>query len=185
MKLNLGCGDIYLEGYINIDIQGESVSMVSEFDLQQNKTTLDNYFRYSFESPRRLIIRDMQMDLVKHWQFKTESITEIVMISCLEHFSKKEGLFIISEVKRVLKSGGTFIVSVPDIKAQVDLFYDKDPKWCMELIYCNGKNNQSFHKYGYTSFTFLNLWEVDGYKVVSIDLIKHDYPMLQYKVTKL
>lgn len=184
MKLHLGCGDIYLDGYVNIDVQGLYARYVPSEELLLNTTTLDNYFKYPFGSPRRGIIVDERMYLNPPWFYLDNSADQIVMVSCLEHFTRSEGLLIISEVKRVLKVGGTFIVSVPDIKRQVEEFYDSKPDWCMELIYCNGKNQYSFHKWGYTDDTFRALWN-DNYSVERIDLIKHEYPMLQYQVTKL
>jgi SAM-dependent methyltransferase len=184
MKLHLGCGDIYLKGYVNVDAQGIMASKVSMGELLLNMTTLDKYFKYPFGSPRREVIVDSKMFLNHPWYQVGGTVDHIVMISCLEHFTKSEGEFIISEVKRVLVTGGTFIVSVPDIKRQVEMFYDSKPDWCMELIYCNGKNEYSLHKWGYTDDTFRALWN-DNYKVEKIDLIKHEYPMLQYQVTKL
>lgn len=184
MKLHLGCGDIYLEGYVNIDVKGTMIEKASDSEYDNNKTTLDSYFKHPFGSSRRPIIVDLEMYLNRPWISWITDIEQIVMISCLEHFTKNEGLFIISEIQRVLKVGGELIVSFPDIARQIEAFYYTKPNWCMELIYCNGKNEFSFHRWGYTDRTFRELWN-DDYIVEKIDLIKHEYPMLQYKVTKV
>ena len=64
------------------------------------------------------------MNLLQPWDFEDDSIEEIVMISILEHFSKKEAEFVISEIKRVLKLHSRIIVDIPDIKGQVEKYYD-------------------------------------------------------------
>ena len=183
MKIHIGAGDVYLEDYINIDIEGKWATRVSKEELEANSTTLDKYFKYPFGTPRRNIIIDMKINLLKPWGFVNGVVEEIVMISCLEHFSKQEGAHIISEIKRVLAPGGRAIIDIPNIKKQVERFYDSDPEWCMQLVYCNGKNPYSFHRYGYTEASFFELWG-QGYTVSFQNIVKHDYPMLQFEVVK-
>ena len=183
MQVHIGAEDIYLKDYLNVDIEGKWLHQATEEEFQANFTTLDNYFKYPFGTPRRDIIVDLKMNLLEEWGWQDNSIGRIVMISCLEHFSKQEGAHIISEIKRVLAPGGEAIIDVPNVKRQVDYFYESDPEWCMTLVYCNGKNPYSFHRYGYTEDTFFALWG-QGYTVSFHDLIEHDYPMLQFKVIK-
>jgi SAM-dependent methyltransferase len=184
-NIHLGCGDIYLEDYINCDICGKFAHEVTKDDLDKNKTTLDKYFKYHFGTPRRDIIFDKKMNFVEFpWDFESNSIDKIVMISCFEHFSEQEALGIVKEMKRVIKVGGQIITDVPDIKKTIDLYYDSDPKWAMTLIYCNGKNPYSFHKFGYTDATFRGLWG-DHYLITNEVVVSHVYPMLNFVITKV
>lgn len=200
MKLHLCCGDIYLKGYINIDIHGYIVDkekncaiqtvkgIIDTFDLKAgnpNETTLDKYFKYPFiEDPieraknKRPFIIDKEMNILERWPFEDESVEDIVMISCIEHFNPKTELpHILSEMNRVMKKEGRLIIDFPDIKKQVDEYYDKDPEFCMELIYCNHKNPYSIHHWGFNEKTFPNYlgrnWEYTFETVV-----KHEYPMI-------
>lgn len=184
LNLHLGCGDIYLvPNYINIDIQGELASEVSKEELKANESCLGNYFKYPFGMPRRKIIVDKKMNLLHPWDFKDDSVDKIVAISIIEHFTKKEGQWIISEIKRVLKNNGNIIIDVPDIKEQIKQYYESNPEWCMDLIYCNGTTPYSFHRYGYTDKTFRILWG-NGYIVYNKIIVRHNYPMLQYEIIK-
>ncbi|KKK82405.1 hypothetical protein LCGC14_2803720 [marine sediment metagenome] len=183
VRLHVGCGDILLVGYTNIDIQGKYVYESYHNEIQDNLTTLDNYFKYPFGTKRRSIIVDKKMDLLKKWDYEDESIEEIVMISCLEHFSKNEGEHIIGEIKRVLMPKGKAIIDIPDIQEQIRKFYYTNPYWMMTLVYCNGKNPYSFHRYGYTKRTFEELWG-KNYIVQEQNIVNHDYPMLQFEVIK-
>ena len=179
MKLHLACGDVYLKGYENIDIDGKLVSEVSKKELEANSTTLDNYFKYKFGAPRRDIITDVKMDLLKSWNYADKSIDEIVMISCIEHFTLDEAGKIIQEIKRVLKPGGKLLIDFPDIWKSILKYYGKDPEFCIKLIYCNHKNEYSAHKWGYTKDTFRELigGGKDWDKVIFRNIVNHDYPM--------
>jgi len=184
-NLHLGCGDIYLEGYLNCDINGKFAHEVTKQELDDNKTTLNNYFKYPFGSPRREVIFDRKLNLVDFpWDFDSNSIDKIVMISCFEHFTEQEALGIVQELKRIVKVGGQIITDVPDLKRTINLYYDSNPSWAMTLIYCNGKNPYSFHKFGYSTETFHKLWD-EHYEVRDETIVPHVYPMLSFVVTKV
>ena len=175
MKLHLCCGDVYLEGYTNIDIDG---TLSTDITNNQNLTTLNNYYKYNFkqDSPRPFII-DERMSILESWYMKDESVDEVVLISAIEHFTKKQAMFIISEVKRVLKDGGQFIFDFPDIVKDVENYAQSDPEFLMELIYCNHKNQYSIHNWGYTFQTASQLLG-EGWKCIdNTTVVRHDYPM--------
>jgi len=178
MKIHLACGDIYLlPDYINVDIKGKLISEVAKKELEKNSTTVDKYFKFPFGTPRRDVIVDKKMDITKPWDFKNESVKEIIAISVIEHVFQHEAQFIISEVKRVLKPQGIFIVDFPDIKQTVLQYIDTDPKLAMRLIYCNGKDTYSLHRNGFTFQTFKELLG-NGWDVITQDtIIQHSYPM--------
>lgn len=176
MKIHLCCGDIYLIDYINIDIEGQLSSTALPNNLANNSTTLGNYFKYSFGTPRRSIIVDKLMDITKPWDIESNSIDEIVMISAIEHFKLSEAQFIVSEVKRVLKSGGEFKFDFPDLRKDILEYYHK-PDFLMELIYCNWKNPYSTHKWGYTIESARELLDMGWKYVFPQEIVKHDYPM--------
>jgi len=184
-QLHLGCGDIYLEGFINCDIDGHFAHEVTDNQLGDNKTTLDQYFKYPFGSPRREIIYDKKMDLLEFpWDFKDNSIEKIVMISCFEHFTEHEALLIVHEMKRILQINGQIIIDVPDLRGTLEQYYNTNPKWAMTLVYCNGKNPFSFHKFGYNIDTFTQLWG-NNYVVKPYTVVAHDYPILSFLITKI
>jgi len=184
MKLHIGCGDIYLKDYVNIDVIGDLTTEVTREELKENETTLNKYFKHLFGSPRRKIILDRKMDLLKKWPFKDNSIDKIVMISCIEHFYKKDAQFIISEVNRVLKRGGIFLVDFPDLEKQYKKYYKKNPEFFMELVYCNHKNKYSIHHWGYTTETFKQMMGLN-FLCIKKQIVKHDYPMIGIKAVKL
>lgn len=86
MKLNLGAGRDYKQGYVNVDFD-TSNPVDQAFDLS------------AFP-----------------WPWADESADEIQMLDFLEHFPYAKTEAILAEVWRVLKTGGKLFVQVPDFE---------------------------------------------------------------------
>lgn len=83
-KLNLGCGDNKLFGFINIDVEASCKPDVI-CDFTKNKLP-----------------------------YRTGSVDEVVMFHVIEHINKRSHKFILGEVWRVLRAGGTLLISYPE-----------------------------------------------------------------------
>ena len=190
MKIHWCNGDILLEGYLNIDIDGILAKECTEEEIAVNLTTIDNYFKYPFiedaverKKNKRAFIVDLRLNILEKWPFPDESIEEIVLISAWEHFNKNTEIpHLIKEINRVTKKEGKFIVSFPDIKETVKKYYDEKPDLCFDLIYCNWANQYAQHKAGYTETTFKQLFP--NWDITRINFINHDYPMIQLESIK-
>ena len=109
MKINIGCGNDYLDGWTNIDCPGIDC-----------KT-------------------DMQLDLRQPLPFANNSIESVRAICILEHFNIYDVENVIRECTRVLCAGGSFIITVPNAEfiLNSEMSIDKklyylfgDPKYC-------------------------------------------------------
>ncbi len=87
VKLNLGCGDKILPGYINVDV-------VSSRAGKEPDVICD--------------LRDLKA-------FESNSADEILSVHVVEHFWRWEVLDILKEWVRVLKPGGKMIVECPNL----------------------------------------------------------------------
>jgi len=88
-KLNLGCGDKILPGYVNVDV---------------------------VES-RRGFKPDVLCDLHQLTPFENDSVDEILSVHVVEHFWRWEVVGILREWVRVVKPGGTMILECPNLLA--------------------------------------------------------------------
>lgn len=87
VRLNLGCGDKLLEGYVNVDV-----------------------------APSRRGLRpDVLCDLHDLSVFASDSANEILAVHVVEHFWRWEVLGILGEWVRVLKPGGKMILECPNL----------------------------------------------------------------------
>ena len=96
MKLHLGCGQNYLEGYVNIDLptEGQPI-MQAKADVYADIRTLT---------------------------YPDSSIDEIRSHHLLEHFSRQEALKLLLQWRRWLKPDGILHVETPDFESAVRAF---------------------------------------------------------------
>ena len=178
VKLHLGCGPVYLEGWTNIDIYNKGYTHLStdrEDLLEYNKTDLDNYYKYTRGTRKGdFVVADMYMDLAEiPYQFENESVDKILIVNTFEHFSQADAAKLLKEWYRVLKNGGELLIN-HILQPHLQTFGEGSQK-----------NDFSFHKWGYTFETIADLSKKTGFKKMEkINLIKHDYPMLMVKIIK-
>jgi hypothetical protein len=185
MKIHYCCGDIYLLGYENVDIQGKRAHRATVEALAANTTTLDRYYKHPFKDgqpppPRPYLIDQRLKILATHgWPWLEGTVDEVLMIACFEHFLPHTQIpFIVQQVKRVLRPGGIWRFDFPDIKQTVLQYYDDDPELCMRLLYCNQKDEYSVHHWGYNEKTIPDVLG-DGWASLEFgQIVQHDYPMI-------
>lgn len=181
MKIHLCCGDIYLDGYVNCDIDGVLVSQ-SPYVVKRD---LSNYYSNRLVGHKHITYIDTRFDITKFpWPFEDESADEIVMIQAIEHFDLPTAEKIVDEVLRILVPGGKFLVDFPDLAEGVSRYAQADPEFMVRFIYCNHKNQYSIHHWGYTRETFLKLLGF-GWAYEYKEIVHHLYPTIGCEATKM
>jgi SAM-dependent methyltransferase len=94
VKLNLGCGDKILPGYVNVDVAESRAG----------------------KRP------DVLCDLHRLTQFEDNSADEILSVHVVEHFWRWEVVGVLKEWVRVLKPGGRMILECPNLKSACESF---------------------------------------------------------------
>jgi len=94
IKLHLGCGDHYLEGYINIDYPP------IEHTIQENTKV------------------DLYADITK-LTYAPESIAEIRLHHVFEHFDRPTALRLLMTWYNWLEDGGLLIIETPDFERSI------------------------------------------------------------------
>jgi hypothetical protein len=133
LRLNLGCGDKILPGYVNVDVVEARAGMKP----------------------------DVICDLHELSPFVDDSADEILSVHVVEHFWRWEVRDVLREWVRVLKPGGRMVVECPNIRSACETFLQDpvsgaredqagqrtmwvfygDPKW---------KDPLMIHRWGYT-----------------------------------
>ena len=147
VKLNLGCGDKILQGYINVDVASERAG---------NKP-------------------DVICDVRKLDKFCDNYADEIMAVHVIEHFWRWEVVEILREWVRVLKPGGKMILECPNLKSACEEFLKNpdvrsqpgqdgqrtmwvfygDPGWSDPLM---------VHRWGYTPLSLAQVMSESGLK---------------------
>jgi len=170
IRLNIGAGGDLREDYVNID--------------RHTKEEIEA--RYGYKIPNNITIQNYD---IFNLPYANETVDEVLCLGFLEHLSfEDEGKFF-KEVKRVLKSGGTFHFTVPDfdnlcnqwMKAKDDFkeFYqlrtdehwfgqgnrNMNNKWGYLLAFFFGNQNGQgqFHRNAYTEKKIECIMELLGF----------------------
>ncbi|HET7730568.1 MAG TPA: methyltransferase domain-containing protein [Usitatibacter sp.] len=133
LRLNLGCGDKILAGYVNVDVV----------------------------EARAGVRPDVICDLHDLAPFADASADEILSVHVVEHFWRWEIADVLREWVRVLKPGGRMIVECPNIQSACQTFLENPVEYAHEdqrgqrtmwVFYGDPKWNDPLmiHRWGYT-----------------------------------
>jgi SAM-dependent methyltransferase len=145
VKLNLGCGDKILAGYVNVDVVPERAANVPDVvcDVRKLEVFSDNY------------------------------ADEILAVHVVEHFWRWEVVDVLREWFRVLKPGGVMILECPNLLSACEEFvrnpkhhslpgpegqrtmwvFYGDPRW---------KDPLMVHRWGYTPWSLAGVMHEAG-----------------------
>ncbi|MCG6872321.1 MAG: methyltransferase domain-containing protein [Gammaproteobacteria bacterium] len=87
VRLNLGCGDKLLAGYVNVDAVAQRAGARP----------------------------DVRCDLRRLEPFADDSVDEILAVHVVEHFWRWEVEAVLAEWRRVLRPGGRLVLECPDL----------------------------------------------------------------------
>lgn len=180
LKLHVGCGTVYLDGYVNLDVEvpGYSFLAAERPDLlARNRTSVERY--YKTEESRATLEhgpREKQFCVVDAYAamdalpYELGSVDEIRSVQCLEHVSMKDGPRILRHWHALLKPGGVAHVDVPDFEetarqllAQPD---ETSKEWYYRLVYGSQKNAYAYHKNGFSPARLERLLRDAGFRQV-------------------
>lgn len=150
LKLHLGCGEKYLEGYWNIDFpEGEHTVMMPRVDQYADVRTLT---------------------------YPENSVDEVRSHHLFEHFSRAEALKLLVRWRSWLKPGGLLVVETPDFTTSAQFFLasfslkrkfqlarhifgSQEAGWAEHKDYWDkGKFSFVFKKLGFTRIKFHRYW---------------------------
>jgi predicted SAM-dependent methyltransferase len=202
MKLHLGCGPVYLEGYINIDIPLDTHYLAEQRPdlVEKNLTTVDKYYKHkvtredieSKKLQKQEVVCDMFCDIVDlPAKFGKNSVEEIRIVQVFEHFDYALGGALLYAWHKMLKKDGILHIDVPDLElmwkeyiswAQDYVPGDKESKaeidWNLRLMFGSFKNEYSVHHSAYTFYHLKALMEHVGFEDIQKKKNIHFYPAI-------
>ena len=150
VRLNIGGGNLPLEGYVNVDKYYYPGSKWPLTNAPRAQEWIDGKHEGAW------IFGD-----ALHLDFPADTFDEVMMSHILEHLSMEEGNHALIEAHRVLKPGGFVTVCLPDLAKACEMYpsvaYDPDGRdnsewfYVMGMIYgTTGKDGEGqFHHCGY------------------------------------
>ena len=159
-KLHVGCGGIYLPGYINVDISGKVVRSPSEVPERNRANILDYYNEDGTLEKlpkRRETYMDASMDM-RNTGLAVNSVDKIIAIQCLEHLSPYDVRMTLLHWWNILKPGGSLVLSVPDVDETLDMLINgEDPNIVVRLLRGSMRDDYAAHISWFTKSELVRL----------------------------
>lgn len=153
MKLHLGCGQVHLDGYVNIDYP------LTEHTVQQ-KSVADEFHD----------LTDMR--------YKAGTIEEVRLHHVFEHFPRTQAIALLASWHSWLEKNGRVHIEVPEFDATAEIFFNpnaasKDRHVAIRHIFGSNEAAWAVHYDGWNEWRFRELFEVFGFKTESV--LRNEY----------
>ena len=192
------CGDVYLPGYINVNMEIPDVSYLAEErpDLRDANVGIfpDRYYNRAYKDAihnKRAVVCDIYDDVRKLEKFPADSVNEIVCVQGIEHLSYSDATAALIRWHKLLKDTGKLYLTVPDMPAVAEMYvkavkygYEDDIKWCYNEIYGTQRGAGDFHLSGYDRDLIRDTLTIAGYGTINFLHSFHDYPALFVEAMK-
>ena len=189
MRLHVGCGTIFLAGYVNDDLPTPRCYLAAERpDLVVAYRTEEHHYyaRHrdhdavaSFAAGPEAV--PYVCDAYGRWDAlpcRDGAAAEVLSRATFEHLSQTEAAAALREARRVLAPGGLLRLSVPDhAETLARLCETEDPVWVRCLL---GPRNGpgGYHLQSYTRDVLRAVVEAHGFEYVRDEPSPHAYPMI-------
>ena len=149
MKLHLGCGEKYLNGYINIDFPSEEHTV-------QKKSVAD------------------KLSDIRTLSFDQCSIDEVRSHHFFEHFSRQDALALLCRWTNWLKPGGIIRIETPDFYASIKQFLwpltnGNEKAQILRHLFGSHEASWAAHWDGWHEDRFRNTLKLLGYKQIRFE----------------
>ena len=158
MKLHLGCGDVKIGGYVNVDVR--------KYPIYRND------YR---------VVPDVIDDMTELRQFTEESVSVIYVCHALEHLTRFQYKNAMKRWYRLLKKDGILRISVPDMQSLCEYYVETgDLNSIRGTIYGGQTYKENFHFWGWDFKELKNDLEQVGFH----DVNKYDWSKTEHSHVK-
>ena len=121
-KLHVGCGGVYLRGYVNLDAQGTLVASVPQDGQPIGRDVRDYYAAGgtwdALPNAARVIVD--RLGNMAQLPPDLRGLDKILAVQCLEHLAFDVARACVAHWHSCLRPGGVLVVTVPDSAATLD-----------------------------------------------------------------
>ena len=190
LRLHLGCGEVYLRGWVNLDAVGELAADNPEL-VAEKATDLERYYKRPYvkrllgHDKRGRNVVDAHATATDLGMFAEGSVDEILTVNLIDHLRFADLPAAVAEWRRVLKPDGRLVIDVGDARGTAELLVGAETRdeleWALRLLYCHSRDPFDSHHWGYTpaylaelmaAWDFTESWS-------RRDFIGHVYPSFQ------
>ena len=204
MKLHVGCGTVYLDGYVNVDLPTSGAELakdnpslaaeraVPESDYYRNSPAMGiKEFAEGFVPETGKAICDVygSFDMLP---FEDGTVDEILSRQVFEHLSGFEAQRSLMECRRVLKPNGLLRLDVPDHPATLEMWRkaiqeedETTEQFCERHVFGSKKNEAYYHLCGWDQVRLIAATHNYGFGFVEQEPNIHPYPAFCIRFEKV
>lgn len=185
MKLHVGCGTVYLQGWTNIDLPLPHIFIASERPdlVERFITNEENYYgrhpQKNIDVWRKGPITQASVcDAYGYFHFlpaRDDTVTEILSRQCFEHMTVDRAGLALKECRRVLVSGGHLRLDLPDPENTVERYRETGDRFYLRHLFGPRHNEYGFHTL-YNRESLIKLAKEAGLSFMREEENPHPYP---------
>ena len=167
-NLNLGCFDQSVDGWVNTDITPHIfVAKVPGAALLLRRLGRMTAERYE-QHQRGVFDHVKYLNLGKRFPFADDSFDNAFSAHVFEHLYRDHAVSCAREICRVLRPGGVFRVSVPDLDLAVSAYDTRKPEVLLDLIYESSQpGDKNRHHWMYNEHSMGRLLRDAGFSEIN------------------
>jgi predicted SAM-dependent methyltransferase len=168
-KLQLGCFDQPLDGWINADVTPHLFVAKVPF-LASAMYRLGRMSEIRYQQHRPGIFKKLSyVNVAKRFPFPPDSISCVFSSHLLEHIPRSIVPRMLDEIRRVLKPGGVVRTVVPDLDYFVEHYDPLNPDIFVDRVFENNHTaTKNCHHWMYNRHSLVRLLQERGFKDVEV-----------------
>lgn len=194
MKLHMGCGSVYLDGWKNVDLPGPNTFLAADRPdlVAKLKTTPDAYYK-NHANVTIDTLRDGPIDQpmvvdafgsfdnipAPYWE-----CDELLAVHTFEHLSMTEARKALDQIDAIMKPNGALRLDVPDHDRSMELYAQTNDPFFKRHVLGPRRNQYGYHMMGYSKERLIALVEEHGFVYEGDDPREHLYPAISVRFRK-
>jgi len=194
MRLHLGCGSVYLDGWTNIDVRSPNTFLAADRpDLVDKwKTTDDNYYgRHQDKTLEVLRAGPLDQEYVCDAYGSFDNIPapywdceELLARHSFEHLSMSEAHKALDQIDAIMKLNGILRLDVPDHEGTLQKFRETGDEFYIRHLLGPRRNEYGFHMMSYDRERLRALVESHGFVYEGEEPNIHFFPAFTLRFVK-
>lgn len=186
MKVHVGSGTVYLDGWLNVDVPGPSTFLAKDRPdlVDRYLTSEDKYYARHQDKTQELLrqgplvqeyVCDVYGDFA-HLPIPLTSADEVLARHCFEHLSMAEARQALMALHFQLKPNGVLRIDIPDHEATLEAYRNTGDSFYKRHLFGPRRDERGYHLVGHDRKTLRALIEDYHFHFVEEEENTHFYP---------